>query len=72
MRIIAVTIEAVDSTGANIAVESQIEGLNKGEGADKIIIEVNTKVTTDNLIHSMVAIIITMAIIGQRWLWLWW
>ena len=37
MRIIEVTIEAIDPTGANIVVESHIEGLNKGKGDSKII-----------------------------------
>ena len=63
MRIIEVTIEAVDPTGANIVVESHIEGLSRGEGDNKIIIEANTKATTDNLTPPMVAIIIIMAII---------
>ena len=68
-RIIEVTIEAADPTGTNIVVESHIEGLNKGEGDNKIIIEVNTKATMDNLIPPMIAIIITMAIMRQRWPW---
>ena len=64
MRIIEVTIEAADPTGANIAVESHIEGLSKGEGDNKIITEANIKATVDNLIPPMVAIIIIiMAII---------
>ena len=64
MRIIEVTIEAVDPTGANTVVENHIEGLSKGEGDNKIIIEVNTKATVKNLIPPMmVIIIITMAII---------
>ena len=64
IRIIEVTIEAIDPTGANIAVESHIEGLSKGEGDNKIIIEANTKATADNSIPPVVAIIIiTMAII---------
>ena len=64
MRIIEVTIEDIDPTVANIVVESHIEGLSKGEGNNKIIIEINTKATTDNLILPVVAIIIiTMAII---------
>ena len=65
MRIIEVTIEAVDPTGANIiAVESHMEGLSKGEGDNKIITEANTKATADNLIPLVVAIlIIIMAII---------
>ena len=64
IRIIEVTIEAIDPTGANIVVESHIEGLNKGEGDNKIIIEANTKATTDNSISPVVAIIIiTMEIV---------
>ena len=67
MRIIEVIIEAVDPTGANIMVESHIEGLSKGEGDNKLIIEVNTKVTMDNLTPPVVAIIIiTMAIIEVK------
>ena len=50
MRITEVTIEAVDPIGANIAVGNHIEVASKGEGDNKIIIEANTKVTTDNLI----------------------
>ena len=64
MRIIEVRIEAIDPTGANIVVEIHIEGLSRGEGDNKIIIEANTKATVDNLTPLMVAIIIiTMAII---------
>ena len=64
MRIMGVIIEAVDPTGANIVVESHIEGLSKGEGDNKIIIEANTKATMDNLTSFMVAITIsTVAII---------
>ena len=64
MRIIEVTIEAIDPTGANIVVESHTEGLSKGEGENKIIIEANTKAIRDNSIPPMVAItIIIMAII---------
>ena len=64
MRIIGVIIEAIDPTGANIVVESHKEGLSKGEGNNKIIIEANTKATVDNLTPLMVAItIITLAII---------
>ena len=55
MKIIEVTIEAVDPTGTNIVVESHIEGLNKGEGDNKITIEANTKATADNSILPMVA-----------------
>ena len=46
---------------SNIAVESHIEGLSNGEGDNKIIIEVNTKATTDNLIPPMVAMAIIEA-----------
>ena len=60
-RIIEVIIEAVDPTGANIMVESHIEGCSKGEGDNKPIIEANTKATTDNLIHPMVAIMANQA-----------
>ena len=65
MRIIEETVEAIDLTGTNIVVESCIEGLNKREGDNKvIIIEANTKATRDNSILPVVAtIIITMAII---------
>ena len=64
MRIIEVIIEVVDPTKANIVVERHIEGLSKGEGDNKIMIEANTKATADNLIPPVVAItIITMAII---------
>ena len=62
MRIIEVTIEAVDPTGANIVVESDIEGLSKGEGDNKIVIEANTKAAADNLIPPVVAIIIIIII----------
>ena len=64
MRIIEVIIEAIDPTGANITVEGHIEGLSKGEGDNKIIIEANSKATADNFILLVVAItIITTAII---------
>ena len=64
MRIIEVTIEATDPTGANIVVENHIEVLNKGEGDNKITIEANTKATVDNLISPVIGIIIIiMAII---------
>ena len=64
MRIIGVIIEAVDPIGANIIAGDHTEGLSKGEGDNKIIIEANFKVTTGNLILLMVAIItITMVII---------
>ena len=58
MRIIEVTTEAIDLTGANRVAESHIEGLSKGEGDNKIITEANTKATADNLIPPEVAIII--------------
>ena len=64
MRIIEVIIEAIDPTGANITVGGHLEGPSKGEGDNKIIIEVNFKVTTGSLILLMVATtIITTAII---------
>ena len=64
MRIIGVIIEAVDTTGANIIVGDHTEGLSKGEGDNKINIEVNFKATVGNLILLVVAIIIiTMVII---------
>ena len=67
MRIIEVIIEAIDLTGANIMVESHIEGLRKGEGDNKQIIEANIKAIMDNLIHPVVAITtITMAIIESE------
>ena len=63
-RIIEVKTETVDPTGANIAVENHIKVLSKGEGDNKIIIEVNIKATMDNLIPPVAAIIIIiMAII---------
>ena len=64
MKIIEVTVEAVDSIGANIMLEGHIEGLNKGKGDNKIIIEANSRAPVDSLILLMVAIIIvTVAII---------
>ena len=64
MRIIEVTAEAIDPTGANTVVKSHIEVLTKGEGDNKIITEANAKATVDNLIPPTAAIIIiTMAII---------
>ena len=64
IRIIEIIIEAVDPTGANIMIEGHIEGLSKGKGDNKIIIEANSKATADILILLVVAItIITMAII---------
>ena len=68
------TIEAVDTTGANIVVESHIEGLSKEEGDNKIITETNTKATMDNLIPPVAAIIIIiiMAIIEAEVTWPWW
>ena len=62
--IIEVTIEAIYPTEANIVVESHIEGLSRGEGDNKVIIEANTRATADNLTPPMVAItIIIIAII---------
>ena len=64
MRIIEVTAEAVDPTGANTVVENHIKVLSREEGDNKIIIEANTKATMDNLIPPTAAIIIIiMAII---------
>ena len=64
MRIIEVTIEAIDLIGVNTAVGNHTEDPSIGEGDNKIIIEVNTKATMDNLIPPIEAImIITMAII---------
>ena len=64
IRTIEVTIEVADPTGANIAAESHIKGLSKGEGDNKIITEANDKATMDNLTPLMVAILlITIAII---------
>ena len=64
MRIIEVTVETIDPIGANIMLEGHIEGLNKGEGNNKIIIEANSRATMDSLTLLVVAIIIiTMAII---------
>ena len=51
---IEVIVEAVGPTGANIMVEGHIEGLSKGEGDNKIIIDANSKATVDNLILSVV------------------
>ena len=64
MRIIEVIIEVVDSIGVNTVVENHIEDPNKGAEDNKTITEANTKVTADNLIPPVEAIIIiTMAII---------
>ena len=64
MRIIEVTTESVDPIVVNTAVGNHIEVLSRGEEDNKIIIEANTKVTADNLIPPMEAIIINiMAII---------
>ena len=70
MRIIEVTIEAADPTGANIVVENHIEVLNKGEGDNKIIIDTNTKATVDNLIPLVVLLL--RQLLRQRWPWPWW
>ena len=58
MRIIGVTTEAVDPIGANTMVGNHIEVPSKGEGDNKIIMEANIKVTADNLIPPVAAIII--------------
>ena len=64
MRIMEVIVEAIDPIGAYIMLEGHIEGLNKGEGDNKIIIEANSRTTMDSLTLLIVAIIIiTMAII---------
>ena len=63
MRIIEVTIEAVDPTGANTVVENHIEVLSRGQGDSKIIIEANTKATMDNLIPPVAAMIMIIIII---------
>ena len=62
MRIIEVTTEAIDPTGANTVVENHIEVLSRGEGDSKIIIEANIKATTDNLIPPVAAIIVIIII----------
>ena len=64
MRITEVTTEAVDPKRANTVVVNHIEVPSIGERDNKIIMEANTKVTTDNSIPSTEAIIINiMAII---------
>ena len=45
MRITKTIIEIIDPTAANITVGGHIEGLNKGEGDNKIITEANSKAT---------------------------
>ena len=60
MKITEVTIEVVDPIGANTVLENHIEVPSIGEGDNKIIIEANTKVTTDNLIPPAEAIIILL------------
>ena len=63
MRILEVIIEATDPIGVNTAVGNHIEDPNTGEGDNRTITGANTKVTVDNLIPPMKAIIIiTMAI----------
>ena len=61
MRIVEVTAEAANYTGA----ENPIEDPNKGEGDNKIITGANTKATVDNLTHptEVITIIITTVII---------
>ena len=64
MGIIGVIIEAIDPIGVIIIAGDHTEGLSKGEGDNKITIEVNFMATAGNLILPMVAIIIiTTAII---------
>ena len=64
MRITEVTTEAVHPIRVNTTVGNHREVPSKGEGDNKIIIEANTKVTTDNLIpHAEAIIIIIVAII---------
>ena len=64
MRITEETTEAIDPIGTNTVVRNHIEFSKVGEGNNKIIIEANTKVTVDNFILQVEAIIITsMAII---------
>ena len=63
MRIIEVAIEATDPIGANTVVGNHIEVLSKRKGDNKINIEVNTKVTTNNLILPAEAIIIIIMVI---------
>ena len=64
MRVIEVTIEAVDPTGVNTVVGNHIEVPSIGDRDNKITIEANTKFTVANLIPPAEAIIITiMAII---------
>ena len=43
MRIIEVTVGAIDPIGANVMLEGHIKGLNKGEGDNQIIIEANSE-----------------------------
>ena len=64
MQTIEEIMEAIDPIGANITVGSYIEGPNKGEGDNKIIIEANSKAAMGSFILLVVALtIITMAII---------
>ena len=49
MRITEVIAEAADHIGVNKAAEGLLEDSNKGEGDNKMIIGVNTRVTADNL-----------------------
>ena len=56
MRIIEVTVEAVDPIGANKTLEGHIKGLNKEEGDNKIIIEANSRATAGSLTLLVVAI----------------
>ena len=64
MTITGIIIEAIDPIGVNIITGDHTRGLSKGEGDNKITIEVNFKATTGNLILPVVAItIITVVII---------
>ena len=63
MKIIEVTIEAIDPIGVNTVAGNHTEDPSIGEGDNKIIIEANTKATVDNLIPPTEAIIIIMEII---------
>ena len=63
IRIIEVKIEAVDPIGANITVGGHKEGLSKGEGDSKIVIEANFKATVNSLTLLIVAITIITTVI---------
>ena len=63
MKITEVTIEVVETIGANTVVGNHIEVPSKGEGDNKTIIEANTKATMKNLIPPMEAIML------YNWAW---